>query len=98
MRDAPAWDDSLQSAAPDRRLDQACNQFEAAWRAGYGPRLEDVLAAAPAHDRAAWLCELLPIEADYRRARGEHCRAAEYLARFPALDPAWLAEVLPDEA
>jgi hypothetical protein len=81
-------------------VDQVCNRFEAAWKAGTPPRLEDFLGDTPGPGRAALLGELVPLEVYYRRARGEDCRPEEYQARFPDLNPAWLAEALsgPDGA
>src|SRR5262245_11454017 len=85
-------------AALTRAVDQVCDRFEAAWRSGQRPRLEALLAAVPEPDQPDLLRELLPIEVDYRRAEGEDCQAEEYRARFPELEPAWLAEVLAEEA
>jgi serine/threonine-protein kinase len=76
------------------RADQECDRFEAAWKAGQRPRLEDNLAAVPEPDRPALLRELLLLEVDYRRLAGERLGAEEFLARFPALDQAWLVGVL----
>jgi tRNA A-37 threonylcarbamoyl transferase component Bud32 len=76
-----------------RHIDQVCNQFEQAWRAGQRPRIEDYAAGAEGPGQAALVRELLPVEVDYRRRAGETSHAAEYQARFPALDPAWLAEL-----
>jgi WD40 repeat protein/tRNA A-37 threonylcarbamoyl transferase component Bud32 len=80
-----------------RRIDQVCNQFEAAWKAGTGPRVEDALGQAPEPARSALLRELVVLEAYYRRLRGEECRAEEYQSRFPALDSAWLAAELAEQ-
>jgi tRNA A-37 threonylcarbamoyl transferase component Bud32 len=77
-----------------RRVDAICNRFEQTWKEGRPPVLEDYLAEAPEAERAALLRELLPLEADYRRRRGEEPRPADYCARFPALDPDWLAHAL----
>jgi WD40 repeat protein/serine/threonine protein kinase len=80
-----------------RLVDQVCNRFEAACKAGGQPRIEDFLGNTPEPARSALLRELVVLEAYYRRARGEACRPQEYQARFPDLDPAWLAdEVLAD--
>ncbi len=76
------------------RADQECDRFEAAWKAGTRPRLEDHLAAVPEVDRPGLLRELLMLEIDYRCLAGEHPGADEYLARFPSLDRAWLLSVL----
>ena len=73
-----------------RRIDEACDRFEAGWRAGAPPRLEDFVAGWAGDERAALLRELVPLDADYRRQRGEAGVAAAYLARFPELDPACL--------
>jgi serine/threonine protein kinase len=40
------------------------------------------------------LRELIALEVDYRRLAGEQPRVEEFLARFPALDRAWLSAVL----
>ena len=72
--------------------DRACDAFEAEWRAGSNPRLE---AFCPGGADPDLVAELLCIEVAYRRRRGEEPRAADYATRFPALDPAWLAELLP---
>src|SRR5262249_7219585 len=69
------------------------NQFEQAWRAGRWPRIEDYAAGAEGPGQSALVRELLLVEVDYRRRAGESPHAAEYQARFPALDPAWLADV-----
>jgi hypothetical protein len=76
-----------------QRINAICDRFEQAWQGGLRPRLEDYLAEAPEPERAALLRELLPLEADYRR-RGEKPRPEDYRARFPALDPDWLAHAL----
>ena len=76
-----------------RRLDQVCNAFEAAWQAGQTPRLEEHLAALPAGEAAA-LRELVLLDADHRRCRGESPQASPYHDRFPEFDPAWLSQAL----
>src|SRR5437764_14976572 len=81
-----------------RHVDQRCDQFEAAWQAaGQGsaiPRLEDYVTGVPEPEHGILLRELLVLDLDYRRRAGQQPQAAEYLARFPALDPAWLAQEL----
>jgi WD40 repeat protein len=67
------------------RIDQVCNRFEVAWRTGT-PRIEDFLEGWGEPQRGALLRELVLIDLDYRRARGEKCLAADYQERFPALD------------
>jgi WD40 repeat protein len=74
-----------------RQVDQACNHFERAWRAGQRPCLEDFLAGWQGPERLALLRELVLLETHYRHAAGEVCRPEHYQARFPELDPAWFA-------
>jgi WD40 repeat protein/tRNA A-37 threonylcarbamoyl transferase component Bud32 len=81
-----------------RLVDQVCNRFEAACKAGGQHRVEDILGDTPEPARSALLRELIVLEVYYRRARGEGCRAEEYLARFPDLDLAWLAEAVAGDA
>jgi WD40 repeat protein/tRNA A-37 threonylcarbamoyl transferase component Bud32 len=75
-----------------RRIDEACDRFEAAWRAGALPRLEDFIAGWAGDERAALLRELVPLDADYRRQRGEPVALADYRGRFPELGAGWLEE------
>jgi tetratricopeptide (TPR) repeat protein/tRNA A-37 threonylcarbamoyl transferase component Bud32 len=66
-----------------RRVDRACDHFEAAWKAGRRPRIEDHLDETPGSDRAALLRELVPLDVSYRRRGGEQPRPEEYRSRFP---------------
>jgi serine/threonine protein kinase/formylglycine-generating enzyme required for sulfatase activity len=77
-----------------RRIDEVCNRFEVAWRGDPPPRVEDFVAGWQGDERQELLRELVPLDADYRRARGHDCSPQDYLARFPDLDPAWVAEAL----
>jgi serine/threonine protein kinase len=77
-----------------RRVDQACARFEAAWTAGQRPRLEDFLDAVPEPARPSAVRELILLDVHYRRLAGQEPLAADYQARFPELDPKWLAEVV----
>src|SRR5262245_9612604 len=65
-----------------RRAVAACDAYEAAWRAGNRPRLEDHLPAADA-DRPALLRKLLELELELRCAAGEVPSLADYRSRFP---------------
>ncbi|MFO0888280.1 MAG: serine/threonine-protein kinase [Isosphaeraceae bacterium] len=75
------------SLAPDEleRIVEACERFEGAWeRPGQAPpRIEAEVAAAPEKLRPRLLRELLALELELRRRRGEHPRPEEYQARFP---------------
>jgi serine/threonine protein kinase len=81
-------------SALTQHLDRLCDRFEAVWAAGRRPVIEDFLAEAPEAERPSVLRELLLVELHYRRRAGEGPKAEEYAARFPALDPAWLAGAL----
>jgi serine/threonine protein kinase len=81
-----------------RRVNQACDRFEAAWRSGEPPAIEDHAAGWEGAARAALLRELVPLDADYRRSRGEPVSPDDYLGRFPELSAAWLAGALNAEA
>jgi serine/threonine-protein kinase len=80
--------DSLEPS-PSRGLEQArrihlcCEEFEARWRAGGSPRIEDYLERAKENDRKALLRELLFLEVELKHSSGERISAADYCARFP---------------
>jgi tRNA A-37 threonylcarbamoyl transferase component Bud32 len=75
------------------RLEEVCDQFEAAWRADGPPRIEDFLAGWEEPARSALLHELIVRDMNYRRGRGEARRPEDYRDDFPSLDLAWLARV-----
>jgi eukaryotic-like serine/threonine-protein kinase len=66
-----------------QRLDEACDEFEAAWKAGLRPRIEAYLDRAPESEQDQWLRELLVLEIELRRAAGERPKLDEYQGRFP---------------
>lgn len=76
------------------RVNAVCDSFEAAWKAGSRPQIEDVLGDAPDLERQALLRELVLIEVEYRRQLGQEPSAEEYRARFPALAAGWLLREL----
>src|SRR5262249_46494221 len=78
-----------------KHVDSACDRFEAAWKAGARPRIEDFLSnvVSPAH-ATPQLRELILVDLSYRRRLGEQPRAEDYLGRFPDLDRAWLEGAL----
>lgn len=65
------------------RVDQLCTAFEAAWSQPTPPRLEPLLDQVPPAARTVLLTELLLIELDQRRQRGEQFEMGEFLSRFP---------------
>src|SRR5262249_45819431 len=89
-----ASDRSSWTAATARRLDQACDQFEAAWKAATPLRLEDELDGWQEPERTLLLQELIAVEVHYRQLGGLGCQAEEFLGRFPGLDSDWLATTL----
>jgi serine/threonine protein kinase len=71
--------------SPDSLLniDEICDQFESMLKAGDAPRIEEFLYRADSRHRRKLLRELLMLEADYRRRRGDSPRESEYVHRFP---------------
>jgi serine/threonine protein kinase/tetratricopeptide (TPR) repeat protein len=80
------------SPAEARQIDQACDRFEAAWKAGQRPRPQEYLGPAGGPARAALLRQLLLLDWDYRQRAGDNPHAAEYHAVFPG-DSALIEEV-----
>jgi eukaryotic-like serine/threonine-protein kinase len=78
----PSSSDSL-SATQAEELDRACDRFEAAWRAGERPRIENYLAGLAEALQSTLLGELIAVELVWRRRLGECPRTAEYRDRFP---------------
>ncbi|MCR9293773.1 MAG: protein kinase [bacterium] len=65
------------------QIDRVADEFENAVRAGKPVRVEDVLEECNGLPRQVLLRELIPLEWELRRKRGERFDAEEYLARFP---------------
>src|SRR5438093_12822537 len=99
MSDIIATVDEALSPLQAVRLDQVCDRFEAAWKsAGSGgppPRIEEFLADTREPERSLLLQQLLLLEIDYRRLRGEGPAAEEYGSRFPGLSSQFLVEAFP---
>jgi serine/threonine-protein kinase len=97
MSDLPST--LTQSLAPGLllQIDAVCQRFEDAWQAASGggpsPRVEEYLAGSDGALRRELLRQLVLLEVEYRRRRGEQPSADEYHARFPELDCVWLEEV-----
>jgi serine/threonine-protein kinase len=64
------------------RVDQVCDRFEAAWRAGDWPCIEGYLEAVTDSARIVLLRELLELEVELRLQAGERPTASEYRLRF----------------
>jgi serine/threonine-protein kinase len=78
--------DPADSLAQARRVHLACERFEALWREGRPPRLEDALASAVPADRSVLFRELLGLEIELRKELGECPEPADYHERFPEFD------------
>ncbi|WP_246151537.1 serine/threonine-protein kinase [Rubripirellula reticaptiva] len=75
------------------RIDDLCADFEQKWQSGQPPSIESLIESfveslgdtedSP-NQRDALLAELIALEVDYRRRRGETPSAQEYIDRFPA--------------
>jgi WD40 repeat protein/predicted Ser/Thr protein kinase len=67
------------------QIQQICDEFEEAWKAGQHPKLESFLRLAKGRLQEVLLLQLVPLELEYRWRAGEVPRAAEYELRFPSL-------------
>ena len=67
------------------QIEQICDEFEEAWKAGQRPRLESFLRLGNRRLHEVLLSHLLPLELEYRWRAGEVPRPAEYELRFPDL-------------
>src|SRR5262249_45163135 len=72
----------------------ACSRFEAAWRAGRRPRIQEDLGGGAEPGRAALLSELVLLDLDYRRQQGETPQPDDYRSLFPSAVPGWLMREL----
>lgn len=66
-----------------RKVHEACERFEADWKARPRPRVEDYLGPPDDPARPALVEELAGLEIELRRAIGEAPSHREYLRRFP---------------
>ncbi len=82
------------SVADARRIDEICDAFEAAWKVGDGPSIENFLGQGMKADRQKLLRELVPIDVSYRLIRGEQPQVADYVPRFGGLDAAWVEQLI----
>jgi tetratricopeptide (TPR) repeat protein len=66
-------------------IDAVCDRFEAAWHGGQTPDPSSYLADAPERLRQPLCRDLLRLDLQYRRERGEQPDARDYRQRFPEL-------------
>ncbi|HEV3122279.1 MAG TPA: tetratricopeptide repeat protein [Isosphaeraceae bacterium] len=65
------------------KVDAACDRYEADWKAGGRPRIEEYLENSPEPARPLLLRELLVLELELRAKTGESPAPQEYHDRFP---------------
>src|SRR4051794_16809497 len=75
--------DEASSLHLTQRIDEACDRFEDAWKAGRRPRIEGYLGAVPAPGAEELLRQLLAVDLVYRARGGERPSPREYQKRFP---------------
>jgi uncharacterized delta-60 repeat protein len=66
-----------------RHFDRVCDEFEAVWREGGIPQLEDYLSQVADELRAEIFIELLSLDLEYRVDRGLSASADDYERTFP---------------
>ena len=64
-------------------IDQVRNAFEAAWKAGQHPQIEEHLKDLPEPHRSKLLRELLLIECNHRFGPYDTFPMSEFMSRFP---------------
>jgi tetratricopeptide (TPR) repeat protein len=82
---APPEPTAFSPTAAWQRREEFIRRFEAAWRTGRRPAIEDYLPE-PAADRQAVLVELVHADLELRLQAGEAVRVEDYLQRFPELN------------
>ena len=66
------------------RIDDLCAEFERRWQSNQPQTIESAISCELSEDeRDLLLSELLVLEIDYRRRKGESPAVAEYIERFP---------------
>ncbi len=65
------------------RIDRICDRFEAAWRNGEKPSIDDHIADSTEPERSILWRELVTIEVQYRRMANDEPTINEYESRFP---------------
>ncbi len=64
-------------------IDEQCDRYEAAWRAAAAPRIEDFLRDVDGEPRVALWLELVMLDQELRRGRGESPTLADYRESCP---------------
>ena len=82
----PTSNDSL-SPSQITRVEEVCDRFEAAWKAGLRPRIEDYLSETADPECAVLWHELLVLELAYLCRQGERPTPEDSWRRFPRAGP-----------
>ena len=85
MKSQATLNDPTLPVAEFIQIDAACDRFEAAFHAGESPDLATYLAEVPAGARVPLFRNLLSLDIEYRRRRGEQPDLQSYRERFPDL-------------
>ncbi|MEL6106769.1 MAG: serine/threonine-protein kinase, partial [Planctomycetota bacterium] len=72
-----------QSLARQRRIDEICDAFEAAFRRGESPDISAFLDGGPPGDRSELLTALVGLDFELRTTSDDSPRLSDYLADFP---------------
>jgi predicted Ser/Thr protein kinase len=83
MRRAASTLDGDKTEAEFERIVEVCDRFEAQWRGGQQPQIEEFLARNPSVSQPALLRELLALELELARSKGDAPNATDFRARFP---------------
>jgi uncharacterized protein (TIGR03067 family) len=83
MNAYPVNPDEPQSLSVLEEIDEACDEFEIAWRADLNPRIEKYVEIASERARAGLLPALLRVEIACRLERNETILPRDYTPRFP---------------
>ncbi len=94
MKSRATLSDPTLPVADFLQIDAACDRFEAAYHAGASPDLADYLSGIPAGARLPLFRNLLSLDIEYRRHRGEQPDLPSYRERFPEFADA-IESVLP---
>lgn len=86
MTDLTSLDIYYLPAAARRAVDQVCTEFERAWKAGATPLLDNYGSSATDSQGRILFKELLHLELEYRRRRGENPQQTDYTRRYPHLN------------
>lgn len=83
MTDDPRNQEPAHTVSFSGQIDELADRFEAAWKEGRRPRIEDFLADVAPPARGELFRELLRLEVELRKRSGESPAVDEYLGRFP---------------